>query len=345
MFERASFTLFIQIIVIAAVAAGAGTLISIPLSEMFIAAGLIIVLHKKRFLTIHTPKWLLLFVQIVLGISVGATISLTELGATLTVPVIFGLVCCLTLQIISSYLWLTKREGWTPFESLLGAVPGAMAAILVISESSQKPSTKVVYSHSVRLMILTLLALLISNSAPDSVPVEGSLTAYAWLIFFTLALISLLLGKASTLLGIPAPYMLAALLITASFNGFSTGIEMQLPKWMVLFATALLGILIGSRIADTTLREAMAYSRAGVMVTMIGLLVAVGVSGVFSILLDKSWVVLLLAWVPGSVEAMTAVALLLGMEPAFVMINHALRLLLLYSLPAMLKKQLEELRD
>ncbi|ENM5749877.1 AbrB family transcriptional regulator [Vibrio mimicus] len=344
MFERASFTLFIQIIVIAAVAAGAGTLLSIPLSEMFIAAGLIIVLHKKRFLTIHTPKWLLLFVQIVLGISVGATISLTELGATLTVPVIVGLVCCLTLQIISSYLWLTKREGWTPFESLLGAVPGAMAAILVISESSQKPSTKVVYSHSVRLMILTLLALLISNSAPDAVSVEGSLTAYAWLIFFTLALVSLLLGKASTLLGIPAPYMLAALLVTASFNSFSTGIEMQLPKWMVLFATALLGILIGSRIADTTLREAMAYSRAGFMVTMIGLLVAVGVSGVFSILLDKSWVVLLLAWVPGSVEAMTAVALLLGMEPAFVMINHALRLLLLYSLPAMLKKQLEELR-
>lgn len=344
MFERASFTLFIQIIVIAAVAAGAGTLLSIPLSEMFIAAGLIIVLHKKRFLTIHTPKWLLLFVQIVLGISVGATISLTELGATLTVPVIIGLVCCLTLQIISSYLWLTKREGWTPFESLLGAVPGAMAAILVISESSQKPSTKVVYSHSVRLMILTLLALLISNSAPDAVPVEGRLTAYAWLIFFTLALVSLLFGKASTLLGIPAPYMLAALLVTASFNSFSTGIEMQLPKWMVLFATALLGILIGSRIADTTLREAMAYSRAGFMVTMIGLLVAVGVSGVFSILLDKSWVVLLLAWVPGSVEAMTAVALLLGMEPAFVMINHALRLLLLYSLPAMLKKQLEELR-
>lgn len=344
MFERASFTLFIQIIVIAAVAAGAGTLLSIPLSEMFIAAGLIIVLHKKRFLTIHTPKWLLLFVQIVLGISVGATISLTELGTTLTVPVIIGLVCCLTLQIISSYLWLTKREGWTPFESLLGAVPGAMAAILVISESSQKPSTKVVYSHSVRLMILTLLALLISNSAPDAVSVEGSLTAYAWLIFFTLALVSLLLGKASTLLGIPAPYMLAALLVTASFNSFSTGIEMQLPKWMVLFATALLGILIGSRIADTTLREAMAYSRAGFMVTMIGLLVAVGVSGVFSILLDKSWVVLLLAWVPGSVEAMTAVALLLGMEPAFVMINHALRLLLLYSLPAMLKKQLEELR-
>lgn len=77
---------------------------------MFIASGLVIVLHKKRWLTIHTPPWLLLFVQVVLGISVGATISLSELGTTLTLPVIVGLVCCLTLQIISSYLWLTKKR-------------------------------------------------------------------------------------------------------------------------------------------------------------------------------------------------------------------------------------------
>ncbi|MBF4280371.1 AbrB family transcriptional regulator, partial [Vibrio anguillarum] len=153
-----------------------GSLLAIPLSEMFIAAALVIVLHKKRLLSIRVPNGLLLTVQIVLGISVGATISLSQLGETLTLPVIIGLVCCLSLQIASSFLWLRKREGWSPFESLLGAVPGAMAAILVISESSQTPSTKVVYSHSVRLMILTLLALFISNSTPDVAPVESSLT-------------------------------------------------------------------------------------------------------------------------------------------------------------------------
>ncbi|MGT0149020.1 AbrB family transcriptional regulator [Vibrio metschnikovii] len=58
-------------------------------------------------------------------------------------------------------------------------------------------------------------------------------------------------------------------------------------------------------------------------------------------LLGMSWLVLLLSWVPGSVEAMTAVALLLGLEPAFVMVNHAIRLLLLYTMPALFKKQLE----
>lgn len=76
------------------------------------------------------------------------------------------------------------------------------------------------------------------------------------------------------------------------------------------------------------------------IVTLIGLMVAVGVSWLAAHLLDMS----LLSWVPGSVEAMTAVALLLGLEPAFVMVNHAIRLLLLYTMPALFKKQLEQLR-
>ncbi|MBF4443108.1 AbrB family transcriptional regulator, partial [Vibrio anguillarum] len=80
MFERASFTLFIHIVVIAAVAASVGSLLAIPLSEMFIAAALVIVLHKKHLLSIRVPNGLLLTVQIVLGISVGATISLSQLG-------------------------------------------------------------------------------------------------------------------------------------------------------------------------------------------------------------------------------------------------------------------------
>ncbi|MGL5653975.1 MAG: AbrB family transcriptional regulator, partial [Vibrio sp.] len=91
MFERACFTLVIQILLIAALASGLGSLLAIPLSEMFIAAAIVIVLHKKCWLSMHTPRWLLLVVQIVLGISVGATISLTELGASLTLPLLIGL--------------------------------------------------------------------------------------------------------------------------------------------------------------------------------------------------------------------------------------------------------------
>lgn len=112
----------------------------------------------------------------------------------------------------------------------------------------------------------------------------------------------------------------------------------------MLFATALLGVLIGVRLAETTLREAASYSKAGVIVTMIGLMVAVGVSWIAAHVLGMSWLVLLLSWVPGSVEAMTAVALLLGLEPAFVMVNHTIRLLLLYTMPVLFKKQLAQLR-
>ncbi|MGT0149022.1 hypothetical protein ACT691_01910 [Vibrio metschnikovii] len=56
------------------------------------------------------------------------------------------------------FWWLYKREGWHRLEALLGAISAAMAAILVISESGSEPSSKVVYAHSVRLIILILLA-------------------------------------------------------------------------------------------------------------------------------------------------------------------------------------------
>ncbi|MGT0149021.1 hypothetical protein ACT691_01905 [Vibrio metschnikovii] len=72
--------------------------------------------------------------------------------------------------------------------------------------------------------------------------------------------------------------MLASLLIAAAFNSFVPTFSFAVPINLVLFATALLGVLIGVRLAETTLREAAFYSKAGVIVTLIGLMVAVGVS-------------------------------------------------------------------
>ncbi|EKO3676574.1 AbrB family transcriptional regulator [Vibrio metschnikovii] len=321
-----------------------GSFFSLPLSELFIAAIVVVLLRKQAQITLNLPKSLLMFVQVILGISVGATISLIELGQTLNVSVVAGLMVCLLLQTGGGFWWLHKREGWHPFEALLGAIPGAMAAILVISESGSKPSSKVVYAHSVRLIILILLAGVISLNGTRIAVSHPLMGSEQWLMLGAIVGLSMLCGKLSIKLGIPAPYMLASLLIAAAFNSFVPTFSFAMPIHLVLFATALLGVLIGVRLAETTLREAACYSKAGVIVTLIGLMVAVGVSWIAAHLLGMSWLVLLLSWVPGSVEAMTAVALLLGLEPAFVMVNHAIRLLLLYTMPALFKKQLEQLR-
>ncbi|MGC9421170.1 AbrB family transcriptional regulator [Vibrio sp.] len=345
MFKRNSLSNLLKITMIALLSMSIGVCFSLPLAELFIAAILVVLLRKKANISLTLPKTLLMFIQVILGISVGATISIGELAQTLSFPMVIGLIICLMLQTSGGFYWLYKREGWHPFESLLGAVPGAMAAILVISESGSKPSSKVVYAHSVRLIILILMAGVISTSTTETAINSVTMTIQHWTILLILVAISMLCGKLSIKFGIPAPYMIASLLITASVNSVMPDDALLVPVSLVLFATALLGVLIGIRLAETTLREAFCYSKAGMMVTLIGLTVAVGVSFLAAHGLGMSWLVLLLSWVPGSVEAMTAVALLLGLEPAFVMVNHAIRLLLLYTMPALFKQQLEQLRN
>ncbi len=332
-------------VLIALISASIGLWTSIPLAELFLSAAVIIVLRKRFDVKVAIPQSLLMFIQVMLGISVGSTISLGELSHTLNPLVLIGLVVCLILQTSCSFWWLHYKEKWNPFEALLGAVPGAMAAILVISESGNKPSPKVVYSHSVRLIILIVMAGFVSNTAADVAIEHASLDWQQWALLMFVIAVSMVCGKLSLRFGIPAPYMIASLVIAAFCNSYITDITLSVPVFIVVFATGLLGSLIGARLAETTLREALSYSKAGVFVTIIGLTVAVATSYVASHLLGLNWIVVLLAWVPGSVEAMTAVALLLGLEPAFVMVNHAIRLLLLYTLPVVLKNRLEQLRE
>lgn len=75
-----------------------GSFFSLPLSELFIAAIVVVLLRNQAQITLNLPKSLLMFVQVILGISVGATISLVELAQTLNISVVAGLMVCLLLQ-------------------------------------------------------------------------------------------------------------------------------------------------------------------------------------------------------------------------------------------------------
>ncbi|UTS82853.1 hypothetical protein OL67_003963 (plasmid) [Phaeobacter piscinae] len=45
-----------------------------------------------------------------------------------------------------------------------------------------------------------------------------------------------------------------------------------------------------------------------------------------------------MSWVPGGVEVMVATALALGLEPAFVMLNHVLRMSVLHIAPMFMSR-------
>ncbi|UTV30790.1 AbrB family transcriptional regulator [Photobacterium atrarenae] len=316
--------------------------LQLPLGAMF-GAIVFLMVAGKAGLRLSLPAPTLTFVQLVLGIGVGVMVP-SDLSAVNFPPLmLLGLVACMIGQVTISYLWLHKREQWSKTDSLLGSVPGAMAAVLVLNEAQQKPSGKVVFTHTVRLITLVILSGVI---AADNQPVAFS--------FFTgqesywlLAVAAVAWGSGVLLekIGTPAPYMVTGMLTAIAVGSMMPAASLAIPPGLVFIATSALGALIGIRLVDVSGGEFITHMRSGVIATALSLGVTLLFAFVFSQVLAQSFVVLLMSWVPGSIEAMTVAAIYLGLEPALIMLNHITRMVILHSLPLAVKPFLRPGRE
>lgn len=316
-----------------------GTLSGIPMGGMF-GAMIAVLMGGKLHRPMILPNVTLIIIQIVLGVSVGSLLEVKQWQETFTFELGVGLVFCLSLQMLTGYWWLRKMANWGKDESLLGCFPGAMGAVLAIADSQKAPSQRVVFTHTVRLVTLMLLATAIAmyglpevTQAAQAAEVVDVAPPVDMVILGAVMLVSYVAGFGLGKWGLPAAYMVTSLVVTAGARYWWPDANVRLPEATGMIAMVLLGGLVAVRIQTVTFRQMLSYMAAGVAVMSLGLLVTLLVALVFSSLTEKSFLVLVMSWVPGSVEAMTATALMLGLEPAFVMLSHVIRLLVLHILP------------
>ncbi|UJF20029.1 AbrB family transcriptional regulator [Vibrio sp. SS-MA-C1-2] len=330
----------ITTITIAMFGAYLGLLTTLPLAHLFGAALAVITYLKVSNKQITLPKPFITIIQLFLGLSIGITVDISTLLTAFSPIIIVGLLLCIISQITVNYFWLSRIEKWNPFDSLLGSIPGALGAIISVVEERGAPAEKIIFSHSVRLLILVCLAGFIAQASPPTNIVTHFQSQYI-IDLICILIVSLLGGNLLKRIKIPASYILSSLITTILYLHIFSINDMILPPEFMLIITAILGLIIGVRLADTTLKNAIKYSKSGIIITLLAVLVSVIFALLFSSLTGLDWKVLLLAWLPGSVEAMVAVALLLNLEAAFVAINHVMRLLVLFFLPLIFKKQLQ----
>ncbi|MGF1694303.1 AbrB family transcriptional regulator [Vibrio lamellibrachiae] len=321
---------------IALIGSVVGYCLSIPMGELFGAVIAILLASRYSKFSLSLPKHTIIFIQTVLGMSVGTVVSFGVITDQFSPILLIALICCLAIQTMSAFLWLKKREGWSDVDSFLGAIPGALAAILSMGDKYASASPKVIFAHSVRLIILVSTAATISYFTPSNV--ETTSSSPQWFVgisptLLMVAAISLISGWLASKIGVPAPYMVMALICSVVVKESIHEVTLVIPAALLWLSTMALGAFIGLRLSEVSVDHVVSYVRAGVLVTAISLSVTILFSFVMSLITGVEWLVLLLSWVPGNVEAMTAVALMLGLEPAFVMINHVVRLGILHALP------------
>src|SRR5471030_93872 len=277
------------------------------------------------------------FIQIVLAIATGLMFKAWDSHtAAAMLPSLGILFLCLTAQIAMASFWLFKVSGWNLKDSLLAVYPGALAAVFDLLES-ERASGKVIVVHLVRLLSITVLVSFLIPAQTGMALAESSPLVFST-VLTVLSLIALSIGIGRLLLriGVPAPFMLTAIVATAASIKMGYLHNFQMPEWSVDAATVIIGVLIGSKFKDISFAELIRHGRAGVMAVALMLLIAAAFAGVAGRVLGSDPLSLWMAYMPGAIETIAIVAFGGGLNVVFILTHHLVRMVVLHFAPAVI---------
>ena len=280
--------------------------------------------------TLGWPGFVRQALYLQLGYSAGATVTPAAVAAVLLWPLSLVALAATALA-MCAVGWLVFRrlsptDGRTAFYA---ASPGALGTVLVLAEAQGTDLRKVAVAQSLRLVILVCLAPLATTTGrpeffpPQSPALVGGVAGWAVGVAAILAgwwLALRLRWPAAAFMG----SLLASLLIHA------TGlVHAKLPGEFLLVSGAALGALIGSRFTGLGFGDLAREARACLALVLVMALIGVPVGIVVGEAVGVGPLAGVMAFAPGSMEVLVAVALTLNAHPAYVAVHHLARTILL----------------
>lgn len=269
-------------------------------------------------------------VYLVLGVQIGSTVTPEVVATALTLPVSLAV---MTVTLLVSLLlvrtMLRRGFGYDQMTALLSATPGHLSYALGLAADLSADVSRVALVQSVRVLLLTLLVPVViavwGVEGTASLGGHGQISAVILAVLLGLALAAGLVFKR---LRIPAPLLLGGIAVSAIGHG-SDLTPGTVPPWLAVTAFVLMGSLIGTRFSGLDLRGLGGALLAGAASTVIACVVAAVGAWLVAELVGLRPATLLLAFAPGGVEVMAALAVETGLDPAVVAAHHVFRLLML----------------
>lgn len=267
---------------------------------------------------------------LVLGLSIGSTVTPEVIAGARAWPLsLLVLTVVLVITLLFLKALLMRVFGFDRLTALLAATPGHMSYIVSMSSALKVDLPSVALAQSVRVLLLTLIVPLIiglSGAIGDGPPSAYSIIGVVPLVILFVA--ALVLGELFKRWSFPAALLLAGIAVSAVGHG--SGVTPgALPFWLTAAAFITMGSLIGTRFNGVGGRDVLKGLSAGILGTVIACLFAGAgaLAGYHLVGLPPG--ALLLAFAPGGVEVMAALAVETGLEPAFVAAHHVFRLIIL----------------
>jgi membrane AbrB-like protein len=279
---------------------------------------------------------------IVVGMSMGTGLTPEVFVAARTWPVSFLMVPAAVLVLLYSASWVLERVfGYDRTTALLAASPGHLSYVLSLAADTRSDLLAIGVIQSVRVLALTLtvplLVDLLGLVTPEPASQVRSLELVPLLVSFGAAI---LLGLILQRWRMPAALLLGGMLASGSTH--LTGlVEGEMPSWIMIPTYVVLGGMIGSRFSGASLKAMRTAFVAGAVVTILVVALAAFIAALIAWLAAVPVDAALIAFAPGGLETMAAMAVMLNAQPTYVGAHHVLRLLILSALmPWVLRKDL-----
>jgi len=265
-------------------------------------------------------------VLVVLGISIGSVVSRQLVQHVSAYPLTIGLLAVATFcSTFASSLYLQRVHGWDRTSAFLAGSPGALSqiTILAVERGADLPAIAVVQTMRVIILTAALPLVLAATGILAATPSVTFATASP-LQLTILVLASLALALALRLLKFPVSWMFGAMIASSALHGAGL-VDGGVPLWVRSVALVGIGALIGSRFARMKPRVLIGHINAALG----SFAVAILISGIFVAIIALTTQVRLsdtvVAFAPGAMDAMLALALTLHIDPIFVGAHHLSR--------------------
>lgn len=267
---------------------------------------------------------------IIVGVSMGSTVTPGIFVAARTWPLSFVMVFIAIVILLFAAAWVLQRVfSYDRTTALLAASPGHLSYVLSLAAEMRCDLRAVSISQSVRVLALTIsvpLIVEVFDLAGDDVIVLPQTMDLPILVAILVA--SALFGLLFKRWRFPAAMLLGGVFVSIATHITGT-VHGSVPNWMLTPTYILLGSLIGTRFSGVALADLRIAFVSGLVVTFVVMVLAAGIAVFVSYFANVPLDAALIAFSPGGLETMAAMAVMLHADPTYVGAHHVLRLMFL----------------
>ena len=266
---------------------------------------------------------------IVLGMSIGAVATpKTVAGMTIWPLSIVAVTIAMGAVTLGTTAYLRRVHGWDTMTAVFGGMPGGLSQVMVLAAEQGLDLRAIAIVQTMRVIILAVCVPaglgLFGLAGPVRLPAGSVALLDAPGELAVMVVLSVAVALIALRAGFPGGLIFGPMVVSGILHG-GDFIHITFPQWFANIAMVGLGSVAGSRFTGTPFREIVGYLGAAIGSFFVSIAIAAAIALAVTVALSLHVGDVILAYAPGSIDAMMILALALHLDPVFVGAHHLAR--------------------